>query len=56
MIYLYFSVFHQRTIQLKSNLSKLSNLNFSKPFEFKSPSLFVTLKYPKDNPKKAAKK
>ena len=48
--------FHQRTLLIKQNLTKMTNLNFTKPFEYKSLPLFPTVKLLKDNDKKAKKK
>jgi hypothetical protein len=48
--------FHQRTLLIKQNLTKMTNLKFTKAFEFKSLPLFPTVKLLKDNDKKAKKK
>lgn len=37
-----FRVDHQRTMLIRSNLSKMSNLNFNSKFEFKSMGLYHT--------------
>lgn len=43
-ILFYFSIFNQRTITIRENLSKLSQLNFDKEFDIKPMSMYPGIK------------
>jgi len=51
-----FRIFHQRTMLVKGNMSKMSSLNFNNKFEFKSLGLFHTVTIKEAAKKKGKKK
>jgi hypothetical protein len=46
---------HSRTLLIKGNLEKLNQLNFSKPFEYKSMGQVPAYMVVAENPKKKKK-
>jgi hypothetical protein len=51
-----FRIFHQRTMLVKGNMSKMSSLNFNNKIEFKSLGLFHTVSIQQAAKKKGKKK